>query len=60
MGVDDRRGVVDRHGQAFNYSGLYMVDGSAMRAPVDPNPSLTIAAFANLVAAGMLGEGAAT
>jgi cholesterol oxidase len=58
MGVDDRQGVVDRYGRVFNYPGLYVVDGSAMPGPVGANPSLTIAAFANLVAAEMLGEDA--
>jgi cholesterol oxidase len=54
MGADPRQGVVDSHGQAFHYPGLYVADGSAMPGPVGPNPSLTIAAFAERVADGML------
>jgi len=56
MGADHRRGVVDGYGEAFNYPGLYVVDGSAMPGPVGPNPSLTIAAFANRAATAMLGQ----
>ena len=33
-------------GEAFAYPGLHVVDGSVMPGPVGPNPSLTIAAFA--------------
>lgn len=50
MGRNDREGVVDSYGQAFNYPGLHIVDGSVMPGPVGPNPSLTIAAFANRTA----------
>ncbi|MGH3914839.1 MAG: FAD-dependent oxidoreductase [Pseudonocardiaceae bacterium] len=50
MGKDDRHGVVDSYGQAFNYPGLYIADGSVMPGPVGPNPSLTIAAFADRMA----------
>jgi cholesterol oxidase len=56
MGVDSRRGVVDAHGRVFDYPGLYVVDGSAMPGPVGPNPSLTIAAFADRVADGILDD----
>src|SRR5215212_3604524 len=40
-------GVVDSHGETFGQPGLYIVDGSVMPGPVGPNPSLTIAAFAD-------------
>jgi cholesterol oxidase len=56
MGADERRGVVDAWGEAFNYPGLYVVDGSTMPGPVGPNPSLTIAAFADRAASAMLGQ----
>jgi cholesterol oxidase len=46
MGRDDREGVIDAYGQVFNFPGLYVMDGSAMPGPVGPNPSFTIAAFA--------------
>jgi cholesterol oxidase len=54
MGADDEDGVVDHRGEVFGYPGLYVVDGSVMRGPVGPNPSLTIAAFADRAAEGML------
>jgi cholesterol oxidase len=50
MGVDARRGVVDSRGRVFGYEGLYVADGSALPGPVGPNPSFTIAAFADRVA----------
>jgi cholesterol oxidase len=40
-------GVVDTHGEVFNYPGLYIADGSVMPGPVGANPSLTIAALAD-------------
>ncbi|MDQ4131675.1 MAG: GMC family oxidoreductase, partial [Actinomycetota bacterium] len=50
MGRHDGEGVVDAWGQAFNYPGLYVLDGAAIPGPVGPNPSLTIAAFADRAA----------
>jgi cholesterol oxidase len=47
MGRDEGEGVVDAHGEVFNYPGLFIADGSVMPGPVGPNPSLTIAALAN-------------
>ena len=40
-------GVVDDRGRVFGVPGLYVADGSVMPGPVGPNPSLTIAAFAD-------------
>ncbi len=57
MGVDETRGVVNAFGEAFNYPGLHIVDGSAMPGPVGPNPSLTIAAFSNRAAESILESG---
>ncbi len=54
MGVNEAEGVVDDRGEVFGYRGLYVVDGAAMPGPVGPNPSLTIAAFADRAADGML------
>ena len=51
MGDTPDRGVVDQWGEAFAYPGLHVVDGSVMPGPVGPNPSLTIAAFAERAAA---------
>jgi cholesterol oxidase len=50
MGHTEADGVVDNHGQVFNYPGLFIADGSAIPNPVGPNPALTIAALANLFA----------
>ena len=46
MATDQRRGVVDDHGESFGHPGLFVVDGAAMPGPVGANPSLTIAALA--------------
>jgi cholesterol oxidase len=58
MGADPVRGVVDGWGEAFGYPGLHVVDGSVMPGPVGPNPSLTIAAFAERAAAHIVQGGA--
>src|SRR5204862_462289 len=50
MGLDPGTAVVDRYGQAFGQDGLFVVDGAAMPGAVGPNPSLTIAAYADWVA----------
>jgi cholesterol oxidase len=50
MGGDAHEGVVDDRGQVFGYPGLFVADGSVMPGPVGPNPSLTIAAFADRAA----------
>lgn len=47
MGRNVDEGVVDQWGESFRHPGLYVLDGSAMPGPVGPNPSLTIAAFAD-------------
>jgi len=54
MGRHEGEGVVDEWGQAFNYPGLYVADGSVMPGPTGPNPSLTIAAFADRMATRIL------
>jgi cholesterol oxidase len=54
MGRHDGEGVVDDGGQVFGHPGLYVADGSVMPGPVGPNPSLTIAAFADRVASGII------
>jgi cholesterol oxidase len=54
MAANDQEGVIDVDGQVFHYPGLYVVDGAAMPGPVGPNPSFTIAAFADHVADGIV------
>jgi cholesterol oxidase len=53
MGANARKGVVDSHGHVFGADGLYVADGSIMPGPVGANPSLTIAAMAERIAAGI-------
>ncbi|MGR3310728.1 MAG: GMC oxidoreductase [Candidatus Brocadiales bacterium] len=50
MADDPKDGVVNTEGEAFNYPGLYVVDGSIIPTSVGPNPSLTIAAMAERIA----------
>jgi cholesterol oxidase len=47
MGDSVNDGVVDPWGQVHGVPGLYVCDGSVLPGPVGPNPSLTIAAFAD-------------
>jgi cholesterol oxidase len=54
MGRTPAEGVVDAWGRAFGVPGLYVADGSVMPGPVGPNPALTIAAFADRMAAAAL------
>jgi cholesterol oxidase len=54
MGRNPQEGVVDAHGRVFGTDGLYVADGSIMPGPVGANPSLTIAAMAERIAAGIL------
>jgi cholesterol oxidase len=54
MAAREQDGVVDPGGEVFGYPGLFVVDGSTMPGPVGPNPSLTIAAFADHVADGII------
>jgi len=46
IGPTPEQGVVDANCQVYGYSGLYVVDGSAIPANVGVNPSLTITAMA--------------
>lgn len=59
MGRSSDEGVVDAWGRAYDLPGLYIADGSVMPGTVGPNPSLTIAAFADRVADGIIDERAA-
>ena len=47
MGRNKDEGVVDSHGEVFDYPGFFVADGSVMPGPVGPNPSLTIAALSD-------------
>ena len=56
MGRNQDEGVVDSHGQVFNYPGLFIADGSVMPGPVGPNPSLTIAALSDRFAEALIDQ----
>jgi choline dehydrogenase-like flavoprotein len=51
MADSERRGVVDRHGEAFAYPGLYVTDGAAIPSSLAVNTSQTILANAERIAA---------
>jgi cholesterol oxidase len=54
MGDSAHDGVVDaRTGEVYGYPGLHVIDGSIVPTSLGPNPSLTIAALAELFAEGM-------
>jgi cholesterol oxidase len=53
MGVSPDDSVVDPNGKVHNYDNLYVVDGSIIPAPIGINPSLTIAALAERIAANL-------
>jgi len=55
MACSPNDGVVDGLGRVYGVPGLYVADGSVMPGPVGPNPSLTIAAFADRMCDAMLG-----
>ena len=51
MGVDVTSGVVDHSGQVFGYPNLFVADGAIIPEAIGLNPSRTIAALAERVAA---------
>lgn len=51
------RGVVDHRGEVFGYRNLYVADGSILPRPVGHNPSKTIAALSERIAAIIVQEG---
>ena len=51
MGGSAADGVVDHLGRVFGYPNLYVVDGSIVPGSIGRNPSHTIAALAERIAA---------
>jgi cholesterol oxidase len=51
MGTTADTGVVDHLGRVFGYQNLYVVDGAILPTPAARNPSHTIAALAERIAA---------
>ena len=59
MADNPREGVVDHRGEVFGHPGLFVVDGAMMPGPIGANPSLTIAAMAELCSETMIERAAA-
>jgi cholesterol oxidase len=51
MATSAEDGVVDHLGEVFGYPGLHVVDGAIIPVPIGRNPSHTIAALAERIAA---------
>jgi cholesterol oxidase len=51
MGITAANGVVDHRGEVFGYPRLYVADGAIVPEAVGLNPSRTIAALAERIAA---------
>lgn len=60
MARNPEQGVVGANGEVFGFPGFYIADGSIMPGPVGANPSLTIAAMADLISDGILERRSAT
>jgi len=56
MGASAATGVVDHRGRVFNYSNLYVADGAVIPKAIGLNPSRTIAAVAERIAAELLAD----
>jgi cholesterol oxidase len=56
MGVSAANGVVDHKGEAFGYRNLFVADGSIVPEAIGLNPSKTIAALAEHIAARIISE----
>jgi len=57
MGSSPANGVVDHRGEVFGYRNLFVADGSIVPEAVGANPSKTIAALAERIAALIVQEG---
>jgi cholesterol oxidase len=56
MATSAAQGVVDHKGEAFNYRNLFVADGAIIPEALGLNPSRTIAALAEHIAAGIVAE----
>jgi len=56
MGTSPQNGVVDHKGEAFGYRNLYVADGAIVPEALGLNPSKTIAALAERIAAMIVEE----
>ena len=56
MAATPQAGVVDHLGQVFGYPNLFVVDGAIVPVAIGRNPSHTIAALAERIAAHVAGR----
>lgn len=56
MGNNAAEGVVNHKGEVFHYPGLYVADGAIVPVPLGLNPSRTIAALAERIAAHIVAD----
>ncbi len=54
LGTSAATGVVDHEGQVFGHPGLYVADGAIVPEALGLNPSRTIAALAEHIAAKLI------
>ena len=57
MGTSAQNGVVDHKGEVFGYKNLYVADGAIVPEAIGLNPSKTIGALAERIAALIAAEG---
>ena len=57
MGDSPEHGVVDHRGEVFGHPGLYVADGAIIPEALGVNPSRTIGALAERIAAIIIAEG---
>lgn len=56
MGTSADTGVVNGHGEVFGHAGLYVADGAIVPKAIGLNPSRTIGALAEHIAAGIVAK----
>jgi cholesterol oxidase len=57
MAASREHGVVDFRGEVFGHRNVFVADGSIVPRAIGLNPSKTIAALSEHIAAGIIAEG---